>query len=257
FQKQEVLIRNRTHLQIHILQASMKRSLDEIDRMHREHEAFLRHELNNRITPILGYTEMLSATDDGSLGEKRLRWITTVHNSAQEISNLVDALKQLQDFEAGRSDLTKSPVDLDSLILRVIDDLKAAHQQADIRLEDALIHKEIQVDGNLMIGVFHNLIKNAIEHVADLPDEAEREVRVVLSNHANQAVIRIHNRGEPIPEEKLDSFFEKFNTSKKEKGGTGLGTTYAYLVTTAHGGKIEVASTPEEGTTLTVQLPLD
>ena len=251
-----MLIRIRTHLQIHLLQASLRHSLDEIDRMHREHEAFLRHELNNRITPILGYIDMLSRTDDGNLSEKQRRWVGTLQTSAQDISDLIGALKQLQDFEAGRFDLTKISVDLDLLIHRVIEDLEAVYE-ANIRLENALTHKAVQIDSNLMIGVFHNLIKNAIEHVSNLPDEAEREVRIKLLNDDNQAVIRIHNRGEPIPEDKLSSFFEKFNTGKKEKGGTGLGTTYAYLVTAAHGGKIDVTSTREEGTTLTIQLPLD
>lgn len=258
FQKEEVLIRIRTHLQIHLLQASLKHSLNEIDRMHREQEAFLRHELNNRITPIIGYAEMLFNTDDGSFGEQRLKWIRTVYDSAQDISDLVDDLKQLHDFEADRFDLHRTPADLLSLVHRVADDLKTVYgDQANIRIQNELKNSTVHMDPNLIIGVFQNLIKNAIEHVSDLPDEAEREVKVHLGNEGAQAVVRIHNGGEPVPPDKLASFFEKFNTGKKERGGTGLGTTYAYLVTTAHGGLIDVTSSPEGGTTLTVQLPLE
>ena len=114
----------------------------------------------------------------------------------------------------------------------------------------------IKADANLLRGVFENLIKNGIEHVRDLEDEAERCVTVRMDLEDGCAVVRINNRGEPVPPERVTTFFEKFNTDRtKKEGGTGLGTTYAYLVTRDHGGEIAVTSDETEGTTLTVMLP--
>ena len=105
-----------------------------------------------------------------------------------------------------------------------------------------------------MNGVFMNLIKNAAEHVQDLESETDRVVTVVVRQRARETTISISNGGPPIPPDRIDAFFEKFNTSGKD-GGTGLGTTYAALVTRAHDGRIEVTSTEQDGTTVTITLP--
>ena len=62
-----------------------------------------------------------------------------------------------------------------------------------------------------------------------------------------------------MPPERLATFFEKFNADvrNRKKKGAGLGTTYAYLVTRAHGGDIIVDSNEKEGTTVTVIFDLE
>jgi len=79
-----------------------------------------------------------------------------------------------------------------------------------------------------------------------------------VTNEDDKLIIHINNRGEPVPKEKLELFFEKFNTDRKKKNsGTGLGTTYAYLVTKAHGGDISVESDAVNGTTVTVKFDVE
>ena len=76
----------------------------------------------------------------------------------------------------------------------------------------------------------------------------------VITNKSGEnghVLVKINNKGKPVPKEKLKLFFEKFNTNKNDKpDGTGLGTTYAYLVTIAHGGEISVKSNQKDGTTI-------
>jgi signal transduction histidine kinase len=105
-----------------------------------------------------------------------------------------------------------------------------------------------------MESVFFNLIKNAVEHLNGKPGET---VRVRLYKERNRPCVAIQNRGEPISRDRLATFFERFNTTKKDKGGTGLGTTYAELITRAHGGNVRVSSNVRDGTTVTVLLPSD
>jgi signal transduction histidine kinase len=124
-----------------------------------------------------------------------------------------------------------------------------------ITIHNNMTDGTIEADADLLIGVFDNLIKNGIEHVEDLEDEVERCITIRMDNEDGHVVVRINNKGEPVPSERLATFFEKFNTDRKKQGGTGLGTTYAYLVTRAHGGALSVASNETEGTTLTVMLP--
>lgn len=251
FQATELLVRVRTHLSIHMLQSALRKSLDENARLRREHEAFLRHELKNRITPVMGYADALLHTE---LDEMQKKWVTTMSNSTQDMSDLIDTLKDLQDIEAGTIALSKVALPLHDLVQNVIFDVETAFDQASIQFAPLGEAVFVDVDGNLMRGVFHNLIKNAVEHVARCERIEDRLVRVHLLETASSVNVTIHNGGTPIPEDLLGMFFEKFNTFEK-RGGTGLGTTYAFLVTRAHGGKIDVTSTEAEGTTVTVTLP--
>lgn len=251
FQATELLVRVRTHLSVHLLQAALRKSLENNARLQREHEAFLRHELKNRITPIVGYADALQHTD---LDEMQTRWVKTICNSTQDMADLIDVLKDLQDLEAGSMVLAKTPLPLNDLIQNVINDVQTTFDPVSIRFDSPTDLISISADGNLLRGVFHNLIKNAAEHVVGLEDEAERVVDVRLTHSTSVSKVCIHNGGAPIPEDLLNVFFEKFNTHQKQ-GGTGLGTTYAFWVTQAHGGDISVVSTASEGTTITVILP--
>lgn len=105
-----------------------------------------------------------------------------------------------------------------------------------------------------MQSVFVNLIKNAIEHVAGIPGEV---IRVRLYEERGEPAVAVNNGGPPVPPERLATFFERFNTTKKNIGGTGPGTAFAELITVAHGGNIRVTSFAEEGTTVTVRLLRD
>lgn len=251
FNATELLVRVRTHLSIHYLQSALRQSLDDNARLQREHEAFLRHELKNRITPIMGYSDALQHTE---LDEMQTRWVQTICNSTQDMSDLIDTLKDMQDIEAGTLMLSKVTLPLQGLLENVVRDVQTSFEQSNIQLDLPADMIFVDADGNLLRGVFHNLIKNAVEHVAGLEDVTDRLVLVAVKDTPLGVKIVIHNQGDPIPEDLLDVFFEKFNTHEKQ-GGTGLGTTYAFLVTQAHGGEIDVVSSEKDGTTVTVTLP--
>ena len=253
FNTTELLVRVRTHLSIHLLQTALRHSMNDIDRMRREQEAFLRHELNNRIAPIMGYADMLvGALDD----ERHKRWSTAISTATQDMSDLIEALRHLQELESGTYELSRRRVTAEEILESVIENLKASRTtEVEIRFDSGASEStELELDVNLMNGVFLNLIKNAVEHVTRIESDADRVVTVKVERRLRQICVLINNGGPPIPPDRVDSFFEKFNTKGKE-GGTGLGTTYAALVTRAHGGTIDVVSSEEEGTTVTVSIP--
>ena len=249
FNETELLTRIKSQLKLHNLQR-------EVERMHREQEAFLSHELRNCITPVHGFAELLLR--DPTLNESQAENVSRILDGAKNIVTLIGSIKKLQDFEMGQYKFSKSAVALGPLVQKVVADLERVFDnRVKMICENTMTDENIEGDCNLLSGVFRNLIKNGIEHVANLDDELDRVVKVMMHNEAEQVVVRIKNGGEPIPSTRLASFFEKFNTDKsKKKGGTGLGTTYAYLVTKAHGGEISVTSSEKEGTTLTVKFNL-
>ena len=106
----------------------------------------------------------------------------------------------------------------------------------------------VSAEETLSYSLLANLMKNAIE--ASAPD---RTVTVILSAD-DVAMIAVHNSGS-VPESIRETFFDKFATAGK-KTGTGLGTYSARLMARIMGGTISMTSSDEEGTTLTVTLPL-
>jgi signal transduction histidine kinase len=103
-------------------------------------------------------------------------------------------------------------------------------------------------DAQILQRAMANLLKNALE-----PDPGQIKLRV--SDDEDRVGIHVTNAGDPIPPDRLETIFEKFNTTKRDTKGTGLGTTIARLFVEAHDGMISVTSTAEAGTTFSVDLP--
>ena len=225
----------------------------EIENLKNEYEGFLRHELNNMLSPIKIYNDSLLYFNNNELSEKQLSLIKKIDYQIDKIVDLVNRIKDVQEFEFGNYELQLEKGDLSSVIKNVLWEYQKFAADSDVKLDfkNSVSKSIIRIDSTLLPGVFRNLIKNAIEHVYKLDDKKQKTVRIKLSGENGHVLVKINNKGKPVPKEKLKLFFEKFNTNKNDKpDGTGLGTTYAYLVTIAHGGEISVKSNQKDGTTI-------
>ena len=238
-----------------------KKNLEKnISRLRREHEAFMRHEMKNILSPIRGYSDLLLLTSEEKLDEEEKMYLSEISKATTLAVNLIDNLKKLQDIEAGKFILTKCKSSLQIFIEQGLKNTQVLADELGVNVEfdNKLSDSDIIMDVNLMPGVFTNLIKNAVEHVGKLRDKSEKIVKIAMYGENNKIIITINNKGKPIPPEKLELFFDKFNTDRfDKKEGTGLGTTYAYLVVKAHGGDILVESNEKDGTTITIQFLIE
>ncbi|MHB9027248.1 MAG: PAS domain-containing protein [Candidatus Latescibacterota bacterium] len=225
-----------------------------IERMRREHESYMTHEMKNLFIPLHVYTEILLLSKDYS--EKQRKYLQKIKDNAEKGFKFVSHFMKLKSLELGEFTLKKTVQSLKGVISDTIYQLEDLAESKGVILELASRETDstISADMTLISGVFTNLIMNAIEHVGDLSDPTEKIIRIELYNRDSTIVAAINNRGEPVPPERLVTFFEKFNFSGvlQKKKGHGLGTNYAYLVTKAHDGHIAVESTGEKGTTVTV-----
>ncbi len=260
FNAAELLQRVKTHLMIRHLQVTLEARVEELDqaaktiaRMARENESFLRHELNNAISPVLGYADMLIKNGKQNV-EKRTKWAERIKSSAESMHDLLNALRDLQALERGAHELKKSAVDLEVLLLEEISNQELAESaEIKIKFDSSCESAIVMADNSFLPGIFRNLLKNAVEHVGGLPQD-DHNLFVTLEDSEDMVTVVVANGGTPIAEERIPTFFEKFNSSKVSAGGAGLGTSYAWVVVSAHGGTIQVASS-ETGTTVTVVLP--
>ena len=112
-------------------------------------------------------------------------------------------------------------------------------------------------DANQLEQVFLNLISNARDAMGkvDRKRELTMSTGLILRKGWNDMEISFKDTGSGIPEENLDKIFEPFFSTKQVGKGTGLGLSICYGIIEAHGGRIEVESKLDEGTTFRVILP--
>jgi K+-sensing histidine kinase KdpD len=111
-------------------------------------------------------------------------------------------------------------------------------------------------DRDAMKRVLENLLDNALKYGA--PGTAI-QVRIVSSH--DRMLLSVHNEGDAIPQNELESIFQVFRRAEAakegEKRGWGIGLPYVRSVAECHGGSVEIDSAPGRGTTLGIDVPVD
>ncbi len=109
-------------------------------------------------------------------------------------------------------------------------------------------------DETQLTSMFSNLVENAVKYTPP-----GGRVEVTGSSDENEVAVRVSDTGIGIPEKYLARIFERFyridKARSKETGGTGLGLSIVRHIAENHGGRVNVESTPGEGSTFTVHLP--
>ena len=175
-------------------------------------------------------------------------------------------IRQLLDFArarlGGQIPLARAPLDLCALVRGAVEELQASHPGRILRFEGCA-QAQGHWDRDRLEQVVGNLLANALKY-----GPAQGEVGVTVEadgesdGDAGEVRLRVHNGGEPVPAELLPHLFEPFRRAGGEDAaegayaaGLGLGLYISDQVVRAHGGRIEVRSTRDEGTTVTVHLP--
>lgn len=232
---------------------------EEINKLKRESDLFIRHEISNWITPIKGYSELLKHTYSEGLSDIQYNYVDMIDSQSDQIVNFINKLQDIQSFELGNIELRLLKIDISKIVIRANNNLEHLSKKHNVTVLPLMSDENYIINGDpeMLSGVFYNLIKNAIEHVADKKNQLDKIIKINVFVKDSNVIIQINNKGKPISKENLAFFFEKFNSNKSGGfKGTGLGTTYAYVITKAHGGEIGVASDIKYGTTLTLKFPL-
>jgi two-component system, OmpR family, sensor kinase len=211
------------------------------------------HELRTPLTVIKGNVGLMRR-----IGETDEESLVGIENEVDRLTRLVGDLLLLAQAESGKLPLDRRLVELDTLLLDVLQQMKIlAGERLKLKLGDI---DQILVcgDKDRLKQVFVNLIGNAISYTP-----AGGEVVVGVSKAGDLARVTITDTGPGIAPEDLPHIFERFYRAEKSRTrsrdgskGFGLGLSIAYWIVNNHGGKIDVNSTVGEGTTFCVWLPL-
>jgi len=224
----------------------------EIGELREQFIAVLGHDLRNPLAAISAGARILQRS--GALQQqKELRVVDMINSTVTRMSDLID---NILDFARGRlgGGITlnrDANCPLEPVLEQVVDELRTASPQRLIETSFE-IADPINCDRTRIGQLASNLIGNALTHGA-----RDRPVRVGAKTESDEFKLWVANAGEPIPEAAMQRLFEPFfrGDVRDSRQGLGLGLHIASQIAQAHGGRIEVASTPDE-TRFVFRMPL-
>ena len=207
-----------------------------------EMSAGIAHELRNPMAVIAGYLNLLAKKQDGT-GQ------AVIKDVLAEISGMNRIIGDLLTF-ARPTALNRTAVNMRELIEACVSTVLQA-KVADARITTVIELGEgtASVDEVLMRQALGNLIQNAVEA---MPEGGTLTVR---SQRDRELFIAIKDTGAGVPREQHRKIFLPFFTTKDK--GVGMGLALTHKIITAHGGRVEVESREDSGSTFTVVLPME
>ncbi|MFL5321669.1 MAG: ATP-binding protein [Myxococcaceae bacterium] len=206
------------------------------------------HDLRNPLTAIITTAStQLRKTEDETLR----RAFSRVLQSGTRANRIVSGLLDYTRARLGTGiPVERREVDLSRLLRNIVDEAIAAAPERPIAMD---VPSELigQWDGDRLDQVFMNLLTNALQY-----GPPHEPISLSAELVANQARVRVHNGGSPIPEELQARIFEPYRRGTDDGRGLGLGLYIVKQLVTAHGGEVSVASQRGRGTTFSVTLPL-
>jgi PAS domain S-box-containing protein len=208
------------------------------------------HELNNPLTAILGYAQLLEAE---KLETRAMEYVGKVFKQAQRthrvVQNLLSFARQRKP-EKHEFDVVK--VLEEALLLRDYD-MKVSSIKLEREIEPG--NPAVSGDPHQLEQVFLNIINNALDAMMDeeTPEDTERSLKVRVHTRDNSVLIEFQDSGPGLKEP--HRIFEPFYTTKSVGKGTGLGLSICYGIIKEHGGEISARNDEARGAIVEVRLP--
>ncbi len=208
------------------------------------------HELNNPLTGIMGYAQLLHAGDMPDDAKERLDRITL---EADRCRRIVDNLLGF----ARQSEAEKSPHDINKMLrdTLALQDYQLRTDGIEVSTDLAADLPPVAVAQQEIQRVFLNILTNA-QQALNRVDDRPRELTVSTKNDSGAVHIRFADNGPGLSSQNQARVFDPFFTTHDIGAGTGLGLSVSYGIVHNHGGKILIDSEEGQGAAFTVVLPL-
>ena len=232
--------------------------LKELDTTKTKFFTNISHEFRTPLTLLISPLESILQKEYG----KEISYSNSIFKSMlQNGVRLLKLINNLLDFskiEAGRMSLEKQNTDIVKLIEYYKSSIQSSIESRGLQIAfyDNTDGVTAYIDRDLIEKAVFNLLSNAMKFTPD-----RGEIMLLLEQHDEEHFsISVKDTGIGIPEDKLDSIFERFSqvdgTASRKYEGTGIGLSLTKEIVELHGGNISVKSKPGKGSTFTVTLPI-
>lgn len=215
------------------------------------------HELKTPLATISASSEVLMKRDQMA-SDRVTTYASIINQESKRLKQQIESVLKISVLDSGNLKLQKKVVSLTDIVSRVIRTFEPIVEARNGILESHLCDEALELHGDPehLENVFHNLIENGIKYSGEKP-------HIVLASEVvdSGAVIRVTDHGIGIAADMQGKVFEKFFRVPKgdvhDVKGFGLGLYYVNKIIKAHGGRIKLESTEDEGSTFTIELPLN
>jgi PAS domain S-box-containing protein len=246
--------------QLKSLNKNLEFARDEAVRASRAKSTFLAnmsHELRTPLNAVIGYSEFLIEEMEDTGDERYVPDIERVLTAGRHLLSLINSILDLSKIEAGKTEIEISEFDLGEMVKEIESTIRplAAKNHNDFIVEADLAATQMISDITKIRQVLFNLLSNACKFTSD------GQVRMSVVSDEESVGFEVSDSGVGMSEAELERVFEAFQqadvSTTRKFGGTGLGLAITKHFCQMLGGSIDVKSTPDEGSTFRVVLPVD
>lgn len=239
-----------------VANARFKEDAEELDALRSNFIANVSHELR---TPLAALKEAVCIILDGITGkinDKQKKLLSLASQNINRLNRLIDDLLDLSKVEAGTKEMRRALFDIAKTAETAVATLGPLAKKRGIEIKSSAPKRKIEIwgDEDKLYEVVSNFIDNAIKY-----NKPKGKVEVKVEDSGNDVRVRVSDTGIGIPDTDLDKIFDRFRRVKTPSGdrikGTGLGLAIVKDIVEMHGGRIEVDSKVNKGTTFTTMLP--
>jgi signal transduction histidine kinase len=240
----------------HALESSVAK-LKELDRLKSNFIGTMSHELRTPLTSVIGYSEMMLEGLGGQLTKEQREYLSIIMEKGENLLQLITSVLDIVKVEAGRVRLVLSDVEVAQFVADCAATLlpQARKKQIAISAHVARDLPRLVCDREKLRQSILNLLSNALKFT---PPGGTIRVGAEAAP-GDRLAIWVQDSGIGISEEHLGRIFDVFyqvdGSNTREYGGAGLGLAIVKSFVEAHGGEVQVRSTPASGSTFTLVLP--
>src|SRR5258707_8667185 len=212
------------------------------------------HDLKNPLSTLKVYLNLLGRKNLGELTKKKANAVSPCERSADRLMRMINDLLLLSRLQSGKMQLNERPFGLKDVAEDVAIPLPAPATVAKVQLV-LLPCPEVYVRGDRdrLFEAFGNLAESAVQR-----SRGTVQIRV-STQKSGLAIFSVHDNGHPIAPDELEHVFELYHRDRVPKrprqSTRNLGLPVAAKIVQLHGGKIDIKSSSEAGTTVEVSLP--
>lgn len=232
---------------------AMAEELSQTERLKNEFISSISHELRTPLTAIRGWTETMLAAGGDAMDSTTHRGVEIIYSETERLSKMVEELLDMSRLQNGSMKLSVQQCDLLAEFEETVFMMSERAKSEEIIIEYIPEEDEIPalVDKDRVKQVFFNVIDNAIKH-----SYKGGRIEIAARIKDQKALFIVQDHGEGISEEDLPHIKDMFYKGKSQKRGSGIGLGVSDEIMRLHGGSLEIESTVEVGTVVTISFPV-